>query len=119
MTGDAAELRLVCPDVLSERVEPDGASQALRTASVALSVMADTELGLWEAGPGTDVDVEADEVFVVLAGTGVIEFHDGSTVALRPGVVVRLLEGDRTTWTITERLRKLYLAPSPTSTETR
>lgn len=27
----------------------------------------------------------------------------------RPGVLVRLLAGDRTTWHVTERLRKLYV----------
>lgn len=65
---------------------------------------------LWEAGPGTDTDVEVDEVFLVLAGAGTVTFEDGSSLALQAGTVVRLLEGDRTTWTITDRLRKLFLA---------
>jgi uncharacterized cupin superfamily protein len=101
--------RLLCADVLSEPVEPDGGSAALTTASVTLVEGAD-EIGLWEAGPGIDTDTEADEVFLVLAGAGSVAFEDGSTIALRPGVLVRLREGDRTTWTITDRLRKLYLA---------
>jgi len=70
----------------------------------------DVEVGLWEAGPGTDVDTEVDEVFLVLSGGGTLTFADGSAITLCPGVLVRLQEGDRTTWEITERLRKLYVA---------
>jgi uncharacterized protein len=101
--------RLLCADVLAAPLEPDGVSAALSTASSALST-GDVEVGLWEAGPGTDDDTEVDEVFLVLSGSGTVAFADGSIIELRPGVVVRLEEGDRTTWTITERLRKLYVA---------
>lgn len=101
--------RLVSDDVLSRPLDPDGVSAALATASAAL-VTTQVEVGLWEAGPGTDTDVEADEVFLVLAGAGRVTFEDGSALDLRPGVLVRLHDGDRTTWEVTERLRKLYLA---------
>jgi len=101
--------RLVSADVHAQLVEPDGGSGALASASAAL-VVTQVEVGLWEAGPGTDTDVEADEVFLVLSGTGTVTFDDGSAIDLRPGVLVRLHEGDRTTWEIGERLRKLYLA---------
>jgi hypothetical protein len=94
--------------VHTETVEPDGVSEALSTASRAL-YEGSLEVGLWEAGPGTDTDVEVDELFLVLAGAGTVTFADGSSIALRPGVLVRLREGDRTTWEITERLRKVYL----------
>ena len=82
---------------------------ALATATVGL-VAEGPELGLWEAGPGKDTDVEVDEVFLVLSGVGEVDFDDGSRVSLRPGVLVRLRAGDRTTWHLTERLRKLYVA---------
>ena len=108
MTAMSAQ-RLVSSDVLTEPVTPDGASAALATAAAAL-VLADVEIGLWEAGAGTDTDVEADEVFLVLSGAGRVVFEDGSAIDLRPGVLVRLHEGDRTTWQVTERLRKLYVA---------
>jgi uncharacterized cupin superfamily protein len=101
--------RLLCADVLAEPVEPDGLSASLATAVAPLSEGV-VEIGLWEAGPGTDTDTEVDEVFLVLAGAGSVEFEDGSAIDLRPGTLVRLHEGDRTTWTITERVRKLYLA---------
>ena len=68
------------------------------------------EIGVWELTPGTVTDVESDEVFVVVAGRGTVTFSDGSSVALQPGAVVRLVDGDRTTWEITETLRKVYVA---------
>ncbi len=113
-----AASRLLSADVAAESLEPDGVSEPLRTASRALletgleqGLEVGLEVGLWEAGPGVDTDTEVDEVFLVLSGAGTVAFDDdGSTIALRPGVLVRLRAGDRTTWEITERLRKLYLA---------
>ena len=110
MTGTLAESRVLSADLLAEDLEPDGVSAALATASRRLTATTATSVGLWEAGPGTDVDVEVDELFVVLAGSGTVRFEDGSALALRPGVLVRLHAGDRTTWEVTDRLRKLYLA---------
>ena len=75
-----------------------------------LDTLGDVEVGTWEMAPGVDHDTEADEVFVVLAGRGRIDFEDGSTVELAPGVAVRLHAGERTTWTVTETLRKVYVA---------
>jgi uncharacterized protein len=103
-----AATRLLSHSIDAETAEPDGVSEALSTASRTLLEGA-LEVGLWEAGPGTDTDVEVDELFLVLAGAGTVTFADGSAVDLRPGVLVRLREGDRTTWEITERVRKLYV----------
>lgn len=100
--------RLLATDALAVPLEADGGSEPLATAS---TVLADSpaQVGLWEAGPGTDTDVEVDELFVVLSGAGTVTFEDGEVVELRPGAVVRLHAGDRTTWVVTERLRKLYV----------
>jgi uncharacterized cupin superfamily protein len=68
------------------------------------------EVGVWEMTPGVMRDVEADEVFVVLSGSATVEFDDGTTALnLQPGDVVRLAEGAKTVWTVTETLRKVYL----------
>jgi uncharacterized cupin superfamily protein len=69
----------------------------------------DVEFGLWQLTPGAVRDIEADELFVVLAGRGSIRFADGSLLALGPGTLVRLEAGDATEWTIVETLRKVYL----------
>lgn len=70
----------------------------------------DVEVGVWEMTPGGASDIEADEVFVVLAGAGSVRFEDGRDVSLSPGVVMTLARGERTVWTITRTLRKLYVS---------
>lgn len=68
--------------------------------------------GVWEMTPGAMTDTEAEEVFVVLAGSATVEFTEPALppIELRPGSVVRLTEGMRTVWTVHETLRKAYLA---------
>ncbi len=81
------------------------------TASAVLAELGGTEVGVWEHTPGTSTDVEVDEVFVVLAGAATVEFDTGEApLTLAPGVVGRLAAGAHTTWTVTETLRKVYVA---------
>jgi len=99
--------------MLSHEPVPSGqvVSGQPTTGSVALGTFADREFGVWEMAPGAMSDVEADELFVVVAGAGRIEFADGSApVELLPGSVGRFDAGTRTVWTVTETLRKIYLA---------
>ena len=79
---------------------------ALRT----LDTVSGAEVGIWEMTAGTARDTEVDEVFVVLAGRGSVMFEDGERIDLEPGVAVRLTAGERTVWTVTERLRKVWVA---------
>lgn len=80
------------------------------TGSRSLSEVSGAEVGIWEITPGTSTDTEVDEVFVVLSGSATIEFEDGEVLPVAAGSVVRLLAGDRTTWTVHETLRKVYVA---------
>ncbi|MCV7365300.1 cupin domain-containing protein [Mycolicibacterium neworleansense] len=81
------------------------------TAHRDLTGFSDVTIGVWEHTPGVSRDVEADEVFVVLCGHATVSFDDGSPpIDLRPGSVVRLREGQRTTWTVRETLRKVFIA---------
>lgn len=75
-----------------------------------LTVLGGLEVGVWAMAPGRADDTETDEVFVVLDGAGTVTFDDGETIALAPGVAVRLRAGERTTWEVTQTLRKLYVA---------
>ncbi|MCG7593655.1 cupin domain-containing protein [Mycobacterium sp. PSTR-4-N] len=81
-----------------------------QTGSVELGTLGGVEVGIWEMTEGVMTDVESDEIFVVLSGRATVEFADGAApLTLVAGDVVRLAEGTRTTWTVTERLRKVYL----------
>lgn len=105
-------VRAAALDLEPGPVPPDQAlSGAPRTAVHRLTDFGGLEVGVWEMTPGVMSDVEANEVFVVLSGSGTVEFADGGeTLHLRAGDVVRLAAGTRTVWSITETLRKVYLA---------
>ncbi|MFS0910575.1 cupin domain-containing protein [Microbacterium sp. 179-I 3D2 NHS] len=106
--ADAAAL----PLVHSALPASDVVSGAPMAAAETLAEIADVEVGVWEMTPGTATDTEADEVFVVLSGRARIAFLDPALPAIEvgPGSVVRLAEGMRTEWTVTETLRKIYVA---------
>lgn len=110
MTAESAAEQRFVASTLTADVAPDGGSEALSTSLAELHRLGPVSVGLWDAGPGSDSDVEVDEVFLVLSGSGSVEFDDGSTIQLEAGTLVRLHAGDRTTWHITERVRKLYIA---------
>ena len=106
---------VVHADTLALTHEPVPAEQSVRgqpsTATASLGEFAGREYGIWEMSPGVMTDTEADEIFVVLCGSATVEFADGSpALQLGAGDVVRLAEGSETTWTVTETLRKVFLA---------
>ena len=68
--------------------------------------------GLWEHTVGTSTDVEVDEVFVGLAGHARIEVADGPVLEVGPGDVVSLAAGARTTWHVTQTLKKFWVTPT-------
>lgn len=70
---------------------------------------ADLAIGVWQHGAGVSTDVEADEVFVVLRGRATIAVEGGPTLEVGPGDVGLLPAGARTTWTVHETLRKVYV----------
>lgn len=81
------------------------------TGSVALGEFRGLEVGVWEMTVGTMTDIEVDEVFVVLSGQATVSIAgQDRPLNLVAGDVVTLREGMRTTWTVTETLRKVYLA---------
>jgi uncharacterized protein len=95
--------------------DPVPAEQSLggepTTAAADIGEFGGLEVGAWEMTPAVMSDIEAEEVFVVLSGAATVEFADGAdTLTLRPGDVVRLPAGAETVWTVTETLRKVYLA---------
>lgn len=69
--------------------------------------------GVWQITPGVVTDVEADELFVVLAGRATVEIEGGQTLELEPGIVGVLRAGDRAVWRIHETLRKVFQIAQP------
>lgn len=53
-------------------------------------------------------DTEANELFVVVNGRATVAVAGGETLRIGPGDACVLREGDRTTWTVHETLRKAY-----------
>ncbi|GAA3446483.1 hypothetical protein GCM10018955_59210 [Planomonospora venezuelensis] len=89
---------------------PAAPGEESETLTTALTEFKGVQIGVWDIAPGVATDTEVDEVFLVLAGKGRVAFEDGSSLELRPGVLVGLVAGDRTTWSIDEPLRKVYFA---------
>jgi len=85
---------------------PDG---GLATGLAVLAQTDALEVGVWEHPVGRSTDIETDEVFVVLSGTGRVVLEDGGILVLAPGTVGVLEAGTRTTWEIDEPLRKVWL----------
>ena len=87
------------------------------TGFVELGSIGGSDFGIWEMSTGSMYDVETEEIFIVIAGAGSVvidEFngHRAHTATLAPGTIMRLSEGMKTTWTVTETLRKIYLTPT-------
>jgi uncharacterized cupin superfamily protein len=79
------------------------------TSSLTLAESKDgAESGLWRCTPGVVTDVEVEESFLVITGRGSIEFEDGSTVELYPGVTHRFEGGEKTKWTVKETVLKAF-----------
>jgi uncharacterized cupin superfamily protein len=109
-------MRLLNHDVTTvslphEPLPPEEVVDGSPTAAVlTLDTVGDHEVGLWEMTEGTARDTEVDEVFVVVSGRGHVTFEDGERIDLAPGVAVRLTAGEHTVWTVTERVRKIWVA---------
>ena len=94
-------------------LDPTGPDDAVAPDVDAEDAGAGRTVGVWEMSPGAMRDVEADELFIVLAGDATVEFVRPALdpIEVRPGSVVRLTAGMETVWTVRETLRKVYVAP--------
>jgi uncharacterized cupin superfamily protein len=83
-----------------------------RAGALELGVVGGVEVGVWEMTTGVARATEEDEIFVVLSGRATVRIEGGHTVDLKAGDVMRLASGSRTTWTVHEPLRKVYITPT-------
>ncbi|MFG2412411.1 cupin domain-containing protein [Streptomyces goshikiensis] len=101
------------PDAELETEELDPAQIVSGTPVVTGKVLWEAEdgsqvRGIWQITPGVVTDTEANELFVVVSGRATIEVEGGGTLEVGPGSACVLREGDKTTWTVHETLRKAY-----------
>jgi uncharacterized cupin superfamily protein len=87
-----------------------------RVGSVELGTIGDGSIGVWEHSPGTSIDVEADEFFIVLSGAATVAFDDATpSLQLKAGTLGQPAAGTGTgtgtgtTCTVTETLRKIHV----------
>lgn len=105
---DGAALPLAHQPVPADQV----VSGAPTTGHAVVASGSPVEVGVWEHTTGTSTDVEAAEVFVVLAGRATVEVEGGPVLELRAGSIGVLAAGARTTWIVHEPLRKVYVTPT-------
>lgn len=71
------------------------------------------QVGLWKPGPVADttfeVDLEADETLLVLAGSGRLQIDGATPLELRSGDIVSLPKGASTSWVVDEAFRELWV----------
>jgi uncharacterized cupin superfamily protein len=71
------------------------------------------QIGLWKPGPMADtpieVELEADETLLVLGGTGRLRIDGAAPHELRPGDIVSVPKGARTSWVVDEAFRELWV----------
>jgi len=105
-------IRATALDLDTQPVPPDQTvSGQPRTGVHTLTEFGGLDVGVWEMTPGVMSDVESDEMFVVLSGSATVEFAgEDETLHIQAGDVVRLAAGARTVWSVTDTLRKVYLA---------
>jgi uncharacterized cupin superfamily protein len=76
--------------------------------TLAESAEGDATVGLWSCTPGEFSDEEVRESFLVISGRATLRYEDGTTHELVPGTVHEFAGGERTVWTVHEKLVKAY-----------
>jgi uncharacterized cupin superfamily protein len=71
------------------------------------------QVGLWKPGLTAnrtiEVNLQADETLLILAGTGRLQVDDHDPIDLRPGQIVALPKGARAHWVVDEAFRELWI----------
>ena len=109
MAENAARLSVAYIDADEgwERDDETGGLVQMVRSSDALSV------GLWKpngvAGTAIEYRLDADEILVVLRGSGEVRVNGGDPIQLRPGVVVTLPCGSELSWLVDDEFRELWI----------
>jgi hypothetical protein len=75
----------------------------------------DMAVGVWDHTVGKSTHTEEDEVFIIVSGTVIVTEDGEEPIAFGPGDIGILRSGARTTWSVTETLRKVWIAREASS----
>ncbi len=67
------------------------------------------EVGAWEHSLGTSTDTEVEEIFITITGRVNVTCERGREITLELGTIGLLPSGAKTTWTVTQPLRKVWV----------
>ena len=107
--------RLLATDVFTMPLEAESAPGAWveggwpNARTQTLADLGDVTTSIWEITTGVVADIENDECFLVLSGSGHVRFESGETLELKPGACLRFRAGDRTEWTVLSTVRALTI----------
>lgn len=68
--------------------------------------------GVWEAEPGVHSDYQGQETVVILQGCATVVGESGQTVEVGQGDVFICQPGEKMTWTVHEKIRKVFVINS-------
>jgi uncharacterized cupin superfamily protein len=104
--------------VFVSRIDADAWEHDEETGGLVHFLRADDGLqaGLWKPGDLADKPIElelvADETFLVLEGCGKLRVDSGERLELRPGVMVSLRKGARTSWLVDADFKEFWVYSS-------
>ncbi|HSJ71316.1 MAG TPA: cupin domain-containing protein [Acidimicrobiia bacterium] len=99
------------PHTATIRLDPIGDDPSGPGAGVVdLAHVGGMEVGVWDHTEGTSFHTELDEVFVVISGSVTVTEDGKEPITFGPGDVGILRDGARTTWTVHETLRKVWVS---------
>ncbi len=68
--------------------------------------------GVWEAEPGVHSGYQGQETVVILQGRATVTGESGQTVEVGQGDVFICQPGEKMTWTVHEKVRKVFVINS-------
>lgn len=95
------------------QLEPTPRRTAEQGDTSAIRVWATPEQrhGIWQMEEGVLVDVNGPETVCIISGSASVLIEPaGRTYELKPGDVFTFDEGEKATWTVTERVRKFFVS---------
>ena len=92
-----------------ELTEADRPASTAPVRSAVLYADGGQKHGVWEAEPGVHREYQGQETVVILQGRATVEGGSGQTVEVGAGDVVICQPGEKMTWTVHEKIRKVFV----------